>query len=179
MHIILFQYTSYKDTRIKTMEQSITKGTLPIYLYIPSHQEVQYYSEVAWNPKQLDNNSSQNAIWESPLSVQFKIEWVVPEFKTWVNISNLVLHISHLVWRIDVNAVENQVLSPTFENVPDYNPRRRALILSKQRQERIREIVWGDLSEAEGEIVYTSLGEEIFLKNTKWEMKPIGLSDNF
>ncbi len=156
-----------------------TGGGLPTRVYIPDIQEVQYYSEAAWNPKQFNNNSIEHAIWESPLSVQFKVEWVVPEFKTWVDASNLVLHINHLVWRIDVSAVENQVLSPTFDNIPDYNPRRKVFVLSERQRERIRRIVWGSLSGANGEIVYTSLGEEIFLRNTRWEMEPIGLSDNF
>lgn len=152
---------------------------LPMNMYIPNIGEVQYYSEAAWNPGQLQRASMEEGVWESPLSVWFKMEWIVPEFKTWRHISNLMLHISHLVGQIDVNTVQNTIPSPTFDNIPDYNPRRKAFVLSAKQQERIRQIVWQDLTWAEGEIVYTSLGEEVFLRGTNWEMEPIGLSDNF
>lgn len=152
---------------------------LPVNLYIPDIQEVRYYSGIAWNPNRFHRLENEEDIWESPMSVQFQLGWLISESKEWRNTLSYRLHIRHLVWKIDTSIIGDMIPSPEFSNIPEYNPARRALTLSGNQKTRVRTIVWNGLIGAHGEVIYTSLGEEVFLRNAKREMEPIGLSDNF
>lgn len=152
--------------------------TKDVVIYLPELSEIRKYSEAAGNPKALQRNAElgENGIWESPISLKFTVDSFIPEMNQNIETSRLIIRIKNLIGKIDTSLVENQVTSPEFSNIPNVSKSRRAVLLSDKQKERIKQIIhWGILEWIEWEVIYTAMGEEIYLRDTQGKMEPVGI----